>query len=1097
MTSDQRKKLSEIKQFKQLIAYLRDEMGWPINSESEFDELTYEYTTTELGIDDKSAAQIQEIKRLRPLSAKQPWGVFFVKFEPKKLPVVALRRILGQVALKKRASANPADRTMWAQEDLLFISNYGEGDDRQITLAHFSVPTGGHTLPSLKVLGWDSKDTVLHLEAVARELTEQLSWPDNENDVDAWRTKWRTAFTVGHQEVITTSKALSIRLAQLARDIRDRTSTALKIETENGPLTKLMKAFRESLVSDLTPDDFSDMYAQTIAYGLLSSRIADPKKKSVDDLAAHMRLSPFLRELMETFLRVGGRQTESGLDFDELGVGEVVDLLDQANMEAVVLDFGDKNPQEDPVIHFYERFLHEYDPDKRMSRGVFYTPRPVVSFIVRSVDKQLREQFGLADGLADTSSWREMANSNKDISIPIGVSPDEDFVQILDPATGTGTFLVEVISEIYRILVEKWKKQAKTTEQRVALWNQYVQAHLLTRLHGFELMMAPYSIAHLKIALKLQETGYTFSGNERAQIYLTNSLEPGMELNDGFGFAIPAIAHESAAVNKVKLQKRFTVVIGNPPYSNFGKLNKNQHITDMLRTYKSELNEQKINLDDDYIKFIRLSQLIIETTNIGVVGLVTNNSFFDGVTHRRMREALCEAFQVISLVNLHGNSIKGEIGQNVFDIRVGVGISIAVRSISLQPRCVVQYMSAIDAGANTREEKYQLLESALSQTTHWVDLEPESPYFWFTATVEVDEVYNQWISLSQIFDTYSTGIKTKIDAIAVDFNHKVLSQRIKELLSKQYSLDVVITKWGISEKTTWEYDRAMQTTFTPDKLQEYEYRPFDVRFVFYDHKFLSRSHRKIMDQFYQRDNIGLSSGRFGFRAFITRKISDEHFTGGESYVFPLWRDDQQTESVWGGSAPRRDNLTTEFKELIYGLYGVRIPPEQLFGYVYGLMHSLSYRSTYATQFSVGFPRIPLARSVELFSAIASIGMDLVDIHSLQAKRLKDSGVAFFGGHLIKPEKVVWEDDVVWLDKARTSGFSGVKKPVWDFRVGDYQVCAKWLKDRRARGLTAEDIEHYVNITAALSETIRQMELIDEAISIHGGWPLAFGNVSVA
>ncbi len=278
MVKDRRRQLSEIKQFKQLIAFLRDEMGWPIDAESDFDDLTYEYTTAELGIDEKSAAQIQDIKRLRPLSPNQPWGVFFVKFEPKKLPVIALRRILSQVALKKRASANPSDRSVWAQEDLLFISNYGEGDDRQITLAHFSAPSEGHTLPTLKVLGWDSKDTILHLDAVARELTEQLSWPSDENDVAAWRAQWSAAFTVGHQEVITTSKALSIRLAQLARDIRDRISSALAIETEDGPLTKLMKAFQEALIHDLTSEDFADMYAQTISYGLLSSRIADPTK---------------------------------------------------------------------------------------------------------------------------------------------------------------------------------------------------------------------------------------------------------------------------------------------------------------------------------------------------------------------------------------------------------------------------------------------------------------------------------------------------------------------------------------------------------------------------------------------------------------------------------------------------------------------------------------------------------------------------------------------------------------------------------------------------------------------------------------------------
>ncbi|MEZ4379518.1 MAG: hypothetical protein R3B35_14680 [Gemmatimonadales bacterium] len=352
MPTDHRTKLAAIKSFPQLIAYLRDEMGWPIESD-DFEELTFEYTPEELGIDAKNAAKIQEIKRLRPLSAKQPWGIFFVKFEPKRLPVVALRRILGQVALKKRVSANKSERQAWEADDLLFISNYGEGDERQISFAHFSRAHDGHELPTLQVLGWDNRDTALHLDAVARELTGHLCWPEDETDIDDWRTGWRAAFTVGHREVVTTSKELSIRLAELARAIRDRIKTALAIETDKGPLTQLMNAFQTALVHDLDGDGFADMYAQTIAYGLLSARIADPHRKTVDDFAAHMRTNPFLRELMETFLKVGGRRGKAGgpgIDFDELGVSEVVELLDDANMEAVVRDFGNRNPLEDPVI---------------------------------------------------------------------------------------------------------------------------------------------------------------------------------------------------------------------------------------------------------------------------------------------------------------------------------------------------------------------------------------------------------------------------------------------------------------------------------------------------------------------------------------------------------------------------------------------------------------------------------------------------------------------------------------------------------------------------------------------------------------------------
>ena len=449
---------------------------WPIDSD-DFEELTFDYTPEELGIDAKNAAKIQEIKRLRPLVPSQPWGIFFVKFEPKRLPVVALRRILGQVALKKRASANKPERQAWAADDLLFVSTYGEGGERRIAFAHFSKPQDGHDLPTLKVLGWDNLDTPLHLDAVARELSDHLTWPDDEDDPDAWRERWRSAFTLRHREVITTSKQLSERLAKLARAIRDRIRTALDIETESGPLTKLMKAFQTALVHDLDEAGFADMYAQTIAYGLLSARITDPERRTADDLASHMRTNPFLKELMETFLHVGGRRGkagEPGIDFDELGVSEVVELLDDSNtkIEAVVRDFGDRNPQEDPVIHFYEHFLAVYDKKQKVSRGVFYTPRPVVSYIVRSVHELLRTEFGLTHGLADTTTWGEMAKRHKELKIPEGTSPAQAFVRILDPATGTGTFLVEVIDLIHKTMVEKWTAQGHGEKKIQALWKR-------------------------------------------------------------------------------------------------------------------------------------------------------------------------------------------------------------------------------------------------------------------------------------------------------------------------------------------------------------------------------------------------------------------------------------------------------------------------------------------------------------------------------------------------------------------------------------------------------------------------------------------------
>lgn len=1108
MTSDQRKKLSEIKQFKQLIAYLRDEMGWPINSDSEFDELTYEYTTTELGIDDKSAAQIQEIKRLRPLSAKQPWGVFFVKFEPKKLPVVALRRILGQVALKKRASANPADRTMWAQEDLLFVSNYGEGDDRQITLAHFSVPTGGHTLPSLKVLGWDSKDTVLHLEAVARELTEQLSWPDDESDVDAWRAKWRAAFTVGHQEVITTSKALSIRLAQLARAIRDRISAALAIENESGKLKTLMKAFQGSLIHDLTTEEFADMYAQTIAYGLLSSRIVDPEKNSVDDLSAHMRLSPFLKELMETFLHAGGRHISTGIDFDELGIGEVVDLLDQSNMQAVVADFGDRNPEEDPVIHFYELFLKEYDARKRMERGVFYTPRPIVSFIVKSLDAMLRTEFGLSDGLADTTTWGELVKQNKTQLIPDGIEPTQDFIQILDPATGTGTFLVEVIDQIFTTMVSKWKNQGQNEKQIAILWNEYVPKHLLTRLYGYELQMAPYAIAHLKIALKLYETGYSFTSDGRARVFLTNSLEPAQDSSGKFAFSMPALAEEADAVSMIKRERRFTVVVGNPPYSNFGQLNKTPFIMELLTDYKRNLGEKKINLDDDSIKFLRLGQYLLDQSGAGVLGFITNNAYFDGLTHRQMRRTVMDSMASVQIVNLHGSVVRAETApdggpdKNVFDIQQGVGISFWTKNISTLISPTVQLADIW----GSREDKYAKLFNYQGVGKTYSAIQPVAPHFFFAdKSTQVGDDYQHWLSIADWFNVHGSGFKTDRDAVTIRWS----PTEVREVVQVFANLPVreIRDKLNLAKDgRDWKVSNAKDDVLAchdRDYVTKILYRPFDHRFTWYSGK--SRGFIGTPSFPTNRHLLGGSnraiiccrqfSGQKYFMAFCTdtvTEISSQPYA--PLHLFPLMQKPDEENLGLLDPGSEHHNFSDKIETLLIDQYGISINdagPMSIFNYVYALLHSPKYREIYSEFLKIDYPHVPLTTSFKAFEALASLGEQIMDLHLLQPKRWPNTTVAFFGNQNCVVDGVYFEEGSVFIDKHHSTGFTGVKEDVWVFRIGAYQVCEKWLKDRKGRTLSTDDVQHYQKIVVALSETIQLMADVDSVIAEHGGWPGAF------
>ncbi|MGB3216550.1 MAG: DNA methyltransferase, partial [Anaerolineae bacterium] len=582
---------------------------------------------------------------------------------------------------------------------------------------------------------------------------------------------------LGH--VIRTSDALAERLAELARRTRGAANTLMAHESERGPLRQLHRAFQTALIHDLTEEQFADTYAQTVTYGLLTAAIQRTDLQGgrhdttlYSDMLAEVVpiTNPFLKEMLQTFLHIGGQQ--GGINFDELGIQDVVDLLrgDETDLPAILRDFGNRTRGEDPVIHFYEHFLAAYDKKLKVQRGIFYTPQPVVSYIVRSVHELLQTEFGLADGLASTVTWGEMAargqGTEGGFRIPEGTDPASPFVTILDPATGTATFLVEVIEVIYRHLRAKWdspeRKQLPGLSTFILqpssfadYWNDYVPRHLLPRLHGYELMMAPYAIAHMKIGLKLHETGYRFGSVERVRVYLTNALEPPDDERGQLAFAgwTPALAHEAQAVNAIKRWQRFTVVIGNPPYSNFGQLNRIPWILELLDDYKRGLAEKKINLDDDFIKFVRFSQYLLDNAGVGVLGMITNNVYFDGLTHRQMRKTLLTSFSQAYLFNLHGSTKRLEAApdnsqdENVFDILVGVGIGLFVKSF--KPLQGVRHADLW----GVRTEKYRYLDSESFLKMKWDELHASAPHFFFVQrqTDDFDE-YESYEVLKEVVE---------------------------------------------------------------------------------------------------------------------------------------------------------------------------------------------------------------------------------------------------------------------------------------------------------------------------------------------------------
>jgi hypothetical protein len=1113
-------RLRGIKTLPQLAAYLRDELDWPIESD-DADEITFDYSAAELGLDEKSAVNIREIKQLRPLAGNQPWGIFFVNFEKKRLPVVAMRRILRALVFKKRASANKAERQAWHPHDLLFISAYGEESDRAITFAHF-VDRPDMALAELRVLGWDDDDTPLHADYVVQMLQEKLRWDSKvAANPKLWRDQWASAFLIRHGHVIRTSEELAEALAVLARRLRGRIRTILRMEAGDGQIRTLQRAFQIGLIHDLDDDGFADMFAQTVTYGLFSVSVRRTfpgigTAVTKDDVPNLIFTSPFLKDMLGVFL--GIKSYKGKIDFDELGVSDVTDLLTSpdTHMEVVLADFNNKTRGEDPVIHFYEHFLSAYNKQLKIQRGVFYTPQPVVSYIVRSVHELLQTEFGLTDGLADTTTWGEMLNKHAGLKLPPltdepgekrTISPDEPFVQILDPATGTATFLVEVIDVIHRTLAAKWKQQRLTDAQQRAAWNDYVPKHLLPRLHAFELMMAPYAIAHMKIGLKLAETGYLFGTEERARIYLTNALEPKVSQLPQIGF--DALAHEAAAVNEIKWYKRFTVVIGNPPYSNFGQLNKNPFILGLLEDYKRGLDEKKINLDDDFIKFVCFSQRLLDVSRVGVFGMITNNVFIDGITHRRMRESLKTSFADVRILDLHGSSKKleqtpdGNKDENVFDIQQGVGISLFVNAIGERERRV----SHAELWGE-RTSKYDLLAYSVASSSKWRVVESAPPHHFFVPkNFDLAGEYQAAPALTEIFPEQNAGIQTKNDGFVYAMTRAAIEERISDLKSE--SADRIAQKYELSLDGHWDI-HAAKADIRKNKgvFVQVLNKPFDKRWTYYTAKtsgFMARPRAPVM-------RCGLIPNRILLTVRNPRRGNTDSFFVADTIVdkdgvspfdnatvFPLFLPNAED-----GQAALLDenklNLGRSFLATFRTMLGLRagkdglpagLTPEDIFHYAYAVFHSPGYRSRYAEFLKIDFPRLPLTGDLELFRALARLGGELTALHLLETSKLVKPITEFIGGRAPTVEKITWSKNSVWIDKAQTTGFKGVNEEVWNFHIGGYQVCEKWLKDRKERRLLKEDIEHYQKIIVALSETIGLMAEIDKVIVEHGGWPGAF------
>lgn len=936
-------------------------------------------------------------------------------------------------------------------------------------------------------------------------------------------------FIVSNAKVRNPSE-LAQELAYRARYLRRLALKELETEEEEGPLRDLYNAFKDALVHDQTEEEFADAFAQTLTYGLLTARwVGNDKIVESGDRFTRQNAftylphtSNFLGDLFKKALTVN-------LD-DQRGrllwlVDDIADLLDRINV-IFVFGAGDKESDQatDTVIHFYEPFLAAYDNDLRNKRGVFFTPRPAVSYIVRSVHEFLQTEFGLKDGLASMDTWGDVQKRMQGLKLPAGVKENDTFVCILDIATGTGTFLYECIDVIERTMKEKWCKELKKKnwddQEIMDLWRTYVTKHLLTRLYGYELMMASYAIAHMKLAFKLRDTGYDLKSSDRIHVYLTNSLENPVDDQEDLDGIMPALAKEALEVTEVKHKKRFTVVIGNPPYAGHSS-NTGEWISRLVHDYYfidgKPLGERNPKwLQDDYVKFIRLGQQNIVQTGVGIVSYITNHGYIDNPTFRGMRQQLLQSFNSIDILDLHGNSTKkercldGSEDKNVFDIKQGVAI-FSARRLPINQNYTANVKHAHLYGL--REMKYYELIDSTFSSRHSNLVLPSSPFYSFVPQEnDVKVEYEKCQSITQIMPVNVLGFQTHRDHFAVDMDRRELENRMAEFRGDRLTDAKIKETFCLTDSDGWNVHDARksirQIAHWKKPIIICGYRLFDERHCYFNSVIMDRPRRELLDHVAGRENLCLGLGRQGIAvqdsiwslAWISRHPVDANiFRRGGINIFPLYL--YPETGVLDFHNEIRLNFSPSFLRELSQKLGLKqradngcpngISPESIIHYAYAIYYSLNYRNRYAEFLKTDFPRLPLTSKIQLFKELSKLGKELSEIHLMESVKLKKIITKFIGTVGVSVDKITFSDNTVWIDNRKTIGFSGIPEPVWSISIGGFQVCEKWLKDRKGRTLSKEDIDHYQKIVVSLSETIRIMKEIDEVIDKHGGWPDAF------
>jgi len=865
-------------------------------------------------------------------------------------------------------------------------------------------------------------------------------------------------------QTIKSSKKLAEMMAAKARllsEIIEKALTSDETNQEDSTLKDQMNAFKEVLIHDITPKGFADVYAQTIAYGMFAARLHDPTLPSFSrHEAAELipKSNPFLRKL---FGYIAGPELDDRIRWI---VDSLVEIFLACNVEEILSNYGKNTKMEDPIIHFYETFLSEYDPKLRKSRGVWYTPAPVVNFIVRAVDDILKTEFGLPQGLADNSKIKIKTEQEGK-----KVEKEVHKVQILDPATGTGTFLAETIKLIH-----------KKFEGQQGIWSNYVENNLIPRLNGFEILMASYAMAHLKLDLLLKETGYNPTKDQRLRVYLTNSLEEHHQ-DTGTLFA-NWLSTEANEANHIKRDTPVMCVIGNPPYSGESS-NKGEWIMKLMEDYKKEpAGKEKLKernpkwINDDYVKFLRYGQYFIEKNGTGVLAFINPHGYLDNPTFRGMRWNLLKTYDKIYTLDLHGNSFKKETtldggkDENVFDIMQGVSINLFIKNGNKKPNHLGKVFHLDLFGK--RELKYDFLLNNSIKSISYKEIPNIAPnYFFVNKNFDSQIIYEKGFKVNELFSLNNVGIVTSNDAVLINCKKDELIKNLEEYYKEKVDQNII---------------------------KKISYKPFDIRFIYYDTNLIERARENLMKHFFIPDNIGLviarqCVGNWQY-VFISNCIGAFNLTGtagryGSGQYFPLYIDPEINEQQSIKQSTKRiPNLNLEIVNQISNKIGLSFTfekettedtfaPIDILDYIYAVLHSPTYREKYKEFLKIDFPRVPYPKGKDTFWQLVKLGGKIRQIHLLESP-VVDKFITQYpidGDNIVSKPK--YQKGKVYINSEQY--FDNVPEVAWNFYIGGYQPAQKWLKDRKDRKLEFDDILHYQKIIVALTETYRIMREIDK------------------